>query len=495
MRRVLRLAAALAALVLPAIARAADAPDVPGYHATPDRAGHYVVPGLTWARAASVHLLRDFAGIVEGQVNAQPLYWRPAGAAHGLVIVATEDNAVHALDAGSGREVWRRVLGPPVPRTSLPCGNIDPMGITGTPVLDAAAGALYLDAMTPQADGAHHLVYALSLRDGAVLPGWPVDVAAGLAARDMHFEASVQGQRGALALVDGRLYVPFGGHWGDCGAYRGWVVGLETTRPGVFGAWVTTARKGGIWTPAGIAHDGRFLYAATGNTIAAQEWGGGEAIIRLPPDLQWRAGPESFFAPPDWRELDARDADLGGSSALPIDLPDGGAWLLALGKDGKAYLLDRTALGGVHEAPVTLRAGAGSLITAPAAYALGGAVMVAFQGRPVACPGDPANPGLGALRIQPGRPPRMETAWCAAFDGRGEPIVTTADASAEPIVWAVGAEGDGRLHGWRGDTGARVAEPAERLAGLRHFATPIAAEGRLFVAGDDRLYAFGFGPD
>ena len=86
----------------------------------------------------------------------------------------------------------------------------------------------------------------------------------------------------------------------------------------------------------------------------------------------------------------------------------------------------------------------------------------------------------------------MSRAWCAPLDGRGAPIVTTRDASAEPVVWVVGAEGDDRLHAFRGDTGAPL-YTSERLPGLRHFATVLAADGRLYVAGDDRVYAFNVG--
>ncbi len=71
--------------------------------------------------------------------------------------------------------------------------------------------------------------------------------------------------------------------------------------------------------------------------------------------------------------------------------------------------------------------------------------------------------------------------------------MTTTDGRAEPIVWILGAEGDNRLHGFRGDSGeALVASPA--LAGLRHFETLIAADGRLFVGADGRLYAFAIAP-
>ena len=172
-------AAPVAAILLcPPMSRAEESDaTVPTYHADEARSGHYVVPGLTWARAA--HFKRDpaFDGHVSGNVYAQPLYWRPAGAGRGLVIVATEDNVVVALDAFSGTTVWQSRLGPAVPLSKLECGNIDPLGVTGTPVIDERKDALYLDAMVDGNKGPRHLVFGLSLADGAVLPGWPVDTA------------------------------------------------------------------------------------------------------------------------------------------------------------------------------------------------------------------------------------------------------------------------------------------------------------------------------
>src|SRR5271170_6419023 len=130
--------AAVAAVILTcaSAARGTDSVTVPTYHADAARSGHYVVPGLTWARAGDVRRDAAFDGRVPGNVYAQPLYWHPAGAARGLVIVATEDNAVVALDPVTGSTVWQSRLGPAVPLSKLECGNIDPLGITGTPVID-----------------------------------------------------------------------------------------------------------------------------------------------------------------------------------------------------------------------------------------------------------------------------------------------------------------------------------------------------------------------
>jgi hypothetical protein len=61
-------------------------------------------------------------------------------------------------------------------------------------------------------------------------------------------------------------------------------------------------------------------------------------------------------------------------------------------------------------------------------------------------------------------------------------------------VWLVGAEGDGRLHGLRGDTGQEIvtSEPIDiEPDQLRHFVTILSAGGRLYVAGDGHVFAFG----
>jgi hypothetical protein len=187
---------------------------VPAYHADAARSGHYVVRGLTWARAGDLRLDEAFDGRVPGNVYAQPLYWRPAGAAGGRVIVATEDNVVAALDAVTGRTVWQQSLGPPAMSAAQPCGNIHPLGITGTPVIDERRGALYLDAVVNRDGGLRHLVFGLSLADGAVLPDWPVDMVDSLRAAGMSFNPRGQNQRGALTIVGEQLYIPYSGFYG-----------------------------------------------------------------------------------------------------------------------------------------------------------------------------------------------------------------------------------------------------------------------------------------
>ena len=478
-----------------AAAQSGSAQTVATYHGRPDRAGNFAMPAFTWERARTLRLDAGFAPRFAGHLYAQPLYWKPSGSTAGLLIVASEGNTVAAIDAASGRTVWSRTLGRPAPLSAFACGNIDPLGITGTPVIDEGSGTLFLDAMIVEPAGPRHKLFALALADGAIRPGWPIDVGEALRAAGQRFDPRVQNQRGALMLLDGNLYVPYGGFFGDCGDYHGWVVGVAIGDPRRVFAWSTTARGGGVWAPGGIASDGRSLYVTTGNTIGAREWADGNAAFRLDPDLRHSERPADYFAPPDWRALDTRDADLGGTNPLPLHLPGSGGTLpllLALGKDERAYLLDRRNLGGIGGSLVAERVASYPIRTAPAAYPGPDGIYTAFQARGARCPAGQRG-DLTVLYITGGARPRLTTAWCGAMAGGGAPIVTTTDGRSNPIVWIVGAEGDNRLHGFRGDTGETLFD-GPPLAGLRHFQTLLAADGRLYVGADSRLYAFSLAP-
>jgi hypothetical protein len=370
------------------------------------------------------------------------------------------------------------------------------LGITGTPIIEESTQAVYLDAVVGDASGPHHRIFALSLKDGSTLPGWPVDVADALAARGQRFNSRFQNQRGALAVLDGRVYVPFGGHFGDCGDYRGWVVSIRFQDPRDIVSWSTRGRGGGIWAPGGISSDGRSLFIATGNTLGVTTWSDGEAVVRLVPELRHDDRPQDFFAPSDWRALDARDADLGGTNPLPLDVPSAAGsrpLVLALGKDGRAYLLNRDNLGGIGGSLASALVSNYPIITAAAAYPDSDRIFVAFRGRGGDCPAPRLANNLKVLKISGGSPPSIATAWCGAFKGEGAPVVTTTDGRSNPIVWIIGAEGDGRLHGYRGDTGEPLflgGGPDDVMIGLRHFQTVLPAGDRLYVAADGRIYAF-----
>ena len=97
-----------------------------------------------------------------------------------MIIAVTESNNVYALDAVNGSIIWQRNVGAPVPAADLSCTKVGSMGIIGTPVVDLASRALFLDAMVTPDGGAtiKHYIFSLNVDTGAINPGWPVDVEA-----------------------------------------------------------------------------------------------------------------------------------------------------------------------------------------------------------------------------------------------------------------------------------------------------------------------------
>jgi hypothetical protein len=153
-----------------------------------------------------------------------------------------------------------------------------------------------------------------------------------------------------------------------------------------------------------VAHD---IFFATGNTFGAGTWSDGEAVFRLGPDLQRTDGKRDYFAPMDWKVLDAHDEDLGGSNPLPLNIPSPSsdqAVILALGKDRKAYLLDRSDLGGIGGQLTAATVSDMRIITSPASYPVGNDIFVAFQAPGTHCPAPSNNNGLTVLKITGGSP-------------------------------------------------------------------------------------------
>jgi polyvinyl alcohol dehydrogenase (cytochrome) len=149
-------------------------------------------------------------------------------------------------------------------------------------------------------------------------------------------------QRPGLAIEDGRVYVAFGGLYGDCGPYRGSVVGLPLSGTGsVLSYLVPTAREGAVWGTAGpvIGPDGT-LYVSVGNgSVSSTRFDGTDSVTALSPALR-QVG---IFAPSSWYHDSQNDLDLG--STQPALLASG--MLLALGKSGTGYLIRAARPGGV----------------------------------------------------------------------------------------------------------------------------------------------------
>ena len=479
------------------------------HHNNASRDGFFVDTALSKTAIAQLHVDPAFTGAtISGPTYAQPLYLAGSGSDPDLVIVATEQNHVYAFDASSGgKPVWDKSLGTPLPKSRLAtlrngCGNIDPLGVTGTPVIDAASRTVYLDAMTIASANAtaQHQIFALDASTGGIKAGWPVDLNSTVMSGSTTFTSLAENQRGALILLGGKVFVPFGGHIGDCGEYHGWIVGVSTTDPSQVSAWASRAIAGGIWAPGGISSDGESIFFATGNTeatsntfTAPSSWQDGETIFRLPPSLAFSGKSADYFTPSNWAALDGADSDIGGTAPVLVDIPGAkpSALVIGLGKDGNAYLVDRSTLGGISSPLVLASVATGTIINASAAYTTPQGTYVVFKGTGKGCPSGQSG-GLAAIKISAASPPAISTAWCGGPSTQESPAVSATDAQGtDAVVWIVGS--DNKLYGLDGDTGNSIfagGTSTDTMSSVQKFTTPIIANGRVFVAANNQVYAY-----
>ncbi|HZV27530.1 MAG TPA: PQQ-binding-like beta-propeller repeat protein, partial [Acidothermaceae bacterium] len=295
----------------------------PTYHHDVARTGNAgtipAVKGLKVAATASL----------DGAVYASPLVLHDAKG--DLIIAATENNTLYAL-RNNGSIAWSRHIGTPVNGSSLPCGNINPTGITGTPVYDPATGLVFAVAFL---SGDKHVLVAVNAETGTLAWTRPVDPPGS--------HPNVEQERGALLLSGGKVWVPYGGLYGDCGPYHGYVVGIPTSGQGAAAIYqVPSSREAGIWTPAGPSADAAgHVYVSVGNSAQTNPkaaYDMGDSVIELS-----GTSVVSFFAPATWADDNAQDLDLGTTG--PVILPTGQVFVA--GKNGNAYLMKQGALGGL----------------------------------------------------------------------------------------------------------------------------------------------------
>lgn len=371
---------------------------------------------------------------VDGEVYASPLV------VSGHVIVATENNTVYSLDIFTGSIVWQRHLGDPVVSSSLPCGNIGPTsGITGTPAADPATGRVYAVAFLR---GYHHVLFAMSLTDGSVLWQQTMDPAGS--------NPAVQQFRGALAIGSGSVYVPVGGLYGDCGSYHGYVIAVPLGGGAAAAYRVPTPTGASIWSPQGpsIASDDGSVYVVTGNaTSSATTFGYSDSVLQLSPDLR---AVRSYFAPSNWAALNRGDTDLGsvGAALLP------GGLVVAIGKEGVAYVLRAGALGGVGGQLASRKVCSGAW--GGTAWTVSGSVYDVFV---------PCADGLYALSVSASS---VSVAWSVAAPRLASPII------AAGAVWAIEAS-SGTLFALDVVDGHMLFKTS--LGAAMQFSTPAATEG------------------
>jgi polyvinyl alcohol dehydrogenase (cytochrome) len=375
--------------------------------------------------------------VLDGAAYAQPLV------AGGCLFVATEDNSVYAFNTSSGQLVWHTHLAVPV-TSGLPCGDIDPSGITGTPALDPATGMLWVVVLTNSGGGPSHQVVELKASTGQVERRQDIAMPGRLAAAEQ--------ERGALAVADGNVYIPLGGLFGDCSNYVGGVVSVPEKAGHAPGYWaVPTARGAGMWEPSGpdVLANGDLLIAdGNGAASPGEPFDDSDAVIELSPSLR----AVGDFAPSDWAQLNETDGDL--DSTGPAVLP--GSMSLIVGKAGTGYLLDTGHLGGVGG-----QVGSTQVCEGTGAF---GADAVAGETVYVPC-----TDGLAAVAVS-GR--ALHVLWHSSGGGEGSPVV------AGGKVWEETPQG--ALFGINAATGA-VSEELSFPSPVTHFPWLVAVGSNLYA--------------
>jgi outer membrane protein assembly factor BamB len=356
----------------------------------------------------------------------------------GTVIAATESDSVYGLNRLTGSIRWRTHLGTPLPLAGQPCGNIDPLGITSTPAYDPATRLVYVLAQVSKTE---HILVGLGPATGRVRYSRSVPSPDGQPAYDQ--------QRGALAVGNGRVYVTFGGHSGDCGPYVGSVVGMPASGHLPIVSYLVPATiHGGIWTPGGpVITKGGAVYVGVGNGTKSPPYDYSDSVTALTPLLHRT----SFFAPTRWLTDNRNDADLG-AMAPALE----GQWILQVGKNSNGYLLRVGRLGGIG----------GQVAQLPVCAAFGGAAVV---GDTVYVPCSSGGPA--AVRLPPGH---FRVLWRGPAAADGSPV------AGGGAMW-VTANSAGILYQVDPRTGL-VRHQIRLGSALPHFASP-SLSGRLVLIG------------
>jgi hypothetical protein len=507
-----------------------DTDDVLERGKRPSRDGNYIQPLLTPAAAAKMGMDTAFntAASFTGMMFSSPLYLAKGPVTgKGIFIAATTNNDVVAYD-DTGAMAWKRNITPNPAKSGG--GSLSPRGIMGTPVIDSKLGAdgfptIYVcgpAAATPGGAQDRYELHAISAKDGTERTGWPAKLDATVKATNdglnRAFNPTIEAQRPALSLVNGIVYIGFGGPFGDFGAtYYGWVLAVDSTDPTKIGAWSTRGGGGAIWSPGGFSSDGDGVLITTGNNYGTTPttYSDSEGIIRLSGITLTK---KDFYYPERYKGMDTDDQDMSSSSVLLLNVPGAtpANYAITESKDAHLYFLDASKLG--------LATGGGQLVdkiltnsnhsarVSPVSYTTATGIHIAItvdRGPYIGCPtGSTADGSLAALiglTVTPGSPATVAINWCTPIGGpssadgstiknrSASPLVTTTDGKANPILWVAGSMSQSAvnipatmLFGVDGETGA-ILYKGGNCAGIRQWTTPIAVKGHIVLGGDGKL--------
>ena len=483
---------------------------------------------LTLSNVTTQAFGKRYTFAVQGYVYAQPLYvpgLTIGGTSHNVLFISTEHDQVYAFDVNSGQQLWHtnflsttgfRYLISPVSSGDVSCGDLVPeIGVTGTPVIDSTTGTMYLVAKTKQLDTVTHTtsfyqtLHALDIKTGhdkvapvtisATSPGNGTGSVGGI----LTFDPLVEGQRSALLLLKGQVFIAWASHC-DLGTYHGYVMSYNESTLARSGLYVDTPNgyEGGFWGGgAGPAADsGGSIYAATGNGRYDGGTDFGDSVLRLAwPSTFGAISLRDYFTPWNQQTLDQNDSDFGSGGAMLLPDQPGTTYphlLIQVGKEGTIDLVNRDNMGHFHSGSdsqivQTLRFAIGGIFGAPAFWnntAYFGGVndhLKAFAFDPHA-----QQLSTGATSVSPEH-----------FNFPGPTPSISSNGTNNGIVWIIESDtyggGNAVLRAYDAtNLGTELynseQNPTRDRVGLAvKFTVPTVADGRVFVGAENQVVMYG----
>ncbi len=481
---------------------------------------------LTPANVNSATFGKLFQAALDGVVDAQPLYVAgvpiPNQGTHNVLLVATENDSLYALDADTGAQLWKASLlaSGETASDDRGCSQVTPqIGITSTPVIvlkpGTAEGAIFAVAMSKDASGKYHQrLHKVNLTTGqpaaaaveivAKYPGTGEDSSGGYAL----FVPAQYKERSGLLLLNGVVYLGWASHCDDQ-PYTGWIMGYSAATLAQTSVIDVTPNggEGAIWgAGAGLAADSSghiYFLDANGTfdtTLNAQAFPTngdfGNAFIKLSAAGGQLAVADYFTMYNTTSESDA-DEDLGSGGALVLpDMTDAGGHVrhlaIGAGKDTNIYLVNRDNMGKFNPANDSAiyqeldGALPGGIWSMPAYYngkvyfgAVGGPIR-AFQFSKAVLSSTPAS------------------ATSTQFPYPGATPSISANGSTNGILWAVENNSSAVLHAYlAGNLATELYNTSQAPNGRDNFGagnkfmTPTIANGKVYVGTPNGVAAFG----
>jgi hypothetical protein len=470
-----------------------------------------------------------FSYVVDGYITVQPLYVSgvniPGVGVVNVVYVATSHDSVYAFNAdapGTGTPLWQvnflnsgngtTVTTEPV--SALGCSSVNgfsEVGILGTPVIDLSSNTIYLVAKTMEVtNGVTSYIFrlhALDITTGAEKFGGPQLINASYGTLNLSTYAQYDLQRPALLESNGTIYIAFGSNGCDQKAF-GWLLAYNATtlqQEAVFNTSPAQTYGGSIWmSGVGPAADSNGdVYVSTANGTFDVNTGGsdyGDTVLKL--GLNGAAfSVVDYFTPSNQLKMKSGDLDLGSGGV--VLLPNDGFTLssslaIAEGKTGTIFLINTGNMGKYDsgasgsDGDVEDVVGATQQMYGAPIYWNGYVYTAARQDH------------LKAFSVTNGM---LSSTWVfestSAYTLTGVPTLS-ANANENGIIWLVRSTNNTgsvmELSAFNAFPSITELYNSQQMSGrdalgnAPHFATPLVANGKVFVGTQTQLKAYGLFP-